>query len=171
MQTPPPSTPHEVLLQLLAAEEQLLRTSTTKAREVHAALRCADLVGVNLLGEQQERLAAELKAASQARLAAAQELSAHLNLSSIPQTLGALADAAPEPLATDLRQARDTFKRLAAEFDAIQTRNANLIGHLRSFFRGVLADVTGDDAPDRYGPTGGRLAPTGPVALRRGHTT
>ena len=170
MQAPQlPPARAETFLQHLGAEERLLGLAIEKANEVFAALRRGDLKGVNGLGAEQEQLANELRAASAARLGATAGLVSDLNISAAPVTLAVLADHLPEPEREAVRAARERLRALTSELTRIQTRNANLLGHLRSFFRDVFADVTADDGPLRYGPTGQWL-PTAPAPplLRRG---
>jgi hypothetical protein len=80
-------------------------------------------------------------------------------------TLTALVAKLPET-AADLRAARDRLRALAADLAASQDRNANLIVHLRSYFRGVLSGLAAPDAPARYGPSGGRLEPATAIAIQ-----
>lgn len=163
----PPSPPVETFLQRLGAEEQFLNLALEKALEIYAALRRGDLKGVAALGAEQEQLAAALRAASAQRLEAAAELAPDLNSTSEPLTLSRLAETLPEPDGEAVRVARERLAALAEEFTRIQTRNANLLGHLRSFFRDVLADLTPDAEPLRYGPTGNWLAPAPGAPLPR----
>ncbi|HEY1188501.1 MAG TPA: flagellar export chaperone FlgN [Gemmata sp.] len=165
----PPSARTETFLQHLGVEEQLLTQARDKALEVYAALRGGDLKGVTALGAQQEELAAALRAASAARLGVTNDLASDLNISPDRLTLLQLTEALPEPEREAVRAARARLSACAAEFTRIQTRNANLLGHLRSFIRDVLADITPDSTPQRYGPTGGWLSPApGAPLLRRG---
>lgn len=167
---PAPSARVETFLQHLAVEEQLLGAAIEKGQEVYDALRRSDLPAVYAIGAQQERIAADIRAAAAARLVAAAELVPPPTPE--PFTLAALADLLPEPDGAAVRAARERLAALAAELNQIQTRNANLLGHLRSFIRDVLADFIPDDTPTRYGSSGQWLppAPNQPL-LRRGTTT
>lgn len=133
-----------------------------------AALRRGGLPEVTRLGAEQERLAADLRAASSERLDAAHELAAGLRAPAAGLTLGTLADLLPPDDGAPVRAARARLSDLASRLTAIQTRNANLLAHLRSFFRDVLSHLAPDDAHARYGPTG-RLLP-GALQPRRGTT-
>ncbi|MDY3556838.1 flagellar export chaperone FlgN [Gemmata sp. JC717] len=167
-----PSAPVEPFLHHLAAEEQFLAAAIEKGQELYAALRRGAVPEAHGLGAEQERIAAGLRAASAARLEATGALAASLELAPERATLAALAERLPEPQAETIRAARERLAALAAELDRIQTRNANLLGHLRSFFRDVLADCGVDDTPTRYGPSGQWLPPaSNQPLLRRGTIT
>lgn len=156
---PTPSPLVETFLRHLGAEERLLAAVLEKANEVTETLRRGDLRAATAAGAEQHELAAALRAASGARLDAAGALARALNTSHDPLTLAALAEHLPEPERGAVLAARERLAAVAADLNRIQTRNANLLGHLRSFFRGVLSDITADDAPARYGPSGSWLAP------------
>ncbi len=167
---PAPSARVETFLQHLAVEERLLGAAIEKGEELYAALRRSDLGAVHTLGAQQERIAADIRAAAAARLEATAELVTVRT--SEPLTLAALADQLPEPDGAAVRAARERLAALAAELKRIQTRNANLLEHLRSFIRDVLADFIPDDTPTRYGSSGQWLPPaSNQPLLRRGTTT
>lgn len=131
---------------------------------MHAALRRGDLAAVEGLRAHQESLAASLHAAGAERAEGAARLAAELGLAA-DATLSALAECLPGPAASELRELRPRLAAAAAELGDLQRRNANLIGHLRSYFRDVLADLTAADAPVRYGPSGARLAAAGGTAV------
>lgn len=162
-----PSPRVETFLRCLEAEEQFLNLALEKALEIYAALRGGGLKGVAALGAQQEEITAALKTASALRLEVTNGLASDLNIPSEQLTLRQLAESLPEPDAEAVRDARERLAALAAEFTRIQTRNANLLGHLRSFFRDVLADLTPDAEPLRYGPTGSWLSPAPGAPLPR----
>lgn len=165
------SPPLATFLQRLALEEQFLVAAVEKGDEVYAALRRGDMGSVHALAADQERLAADLRAASAARLEVTSELAAALDLDPQQITLAALADRLPEPDAGAVRAARGRLALLAADLNRIQTRNANLLGHLRSFFRDVLADIGADGTPTRYGPSGQWLPRSPSPPPRRGTST
>jgi len=144
------------LLEHLAREESLLRAALADVTDVQAALRRGDLPAA-LGSSTQQTLAVELQAAGAARASVADALGRAVGLSGEDLTLTALAAKLDAPHATELLAARDRLAGAAAELDAVQARNANLVVHLRSFFRGVLSDLTAPDAPARYGPSGSRL--------------
>lgn len=144
------------LLESLRREEELLRAALTTATEVQTALRRGDLPGA-LDSSTRQWLAAELHAAGEARTASASALAHALGLSAENLTLTTLAAKLDGPHAAELLAVRDRLKLAAGELAAIQDRNANLVAHLRSFFRGVLSDLTTPDAPVRYGPSGSKL--------------
>ena len=155
------------LLSSLAHEEALLRTALAGATEVSSALRKGDLPAA-LGATAQEPLAARLREAADARTSAANALAAAVGLNAEPMTLSALAAKLDAPAAAELLAARDRLAALAAEIAAIQDRNANLIAHLRSFFRGVLSDLTAPDVPVRYGPSGSRVGVAGSAVQASG---
>ncbi len=172
----PPSPLADTLIRHLGREEALLRTALANVTAIHAALRCGDLA--TALGISTQALAAELREAADDRSAAATALarevarlsesgSACLALDSESRatgevktvTLTALAANLPEPHAAELLATRVRLAAVTAELAEVQARNANLITHLRSYFRGVLSELTAPEAPLRYGPSGSRLEP------------
>lgn len=158
----------DTLLRHLGREEALLRTALAGVTAVAEALRRGDLVAA-FDASAQQALATELRDAANERSAAAIALAREVGLSGESLTLAALAASLPEQHAAELLAARERLTTLTAEMAAIQARNANLITHLRSFFRGVLSELTAPDAPLRYGPSGSRLEPaTGAAVQARG---
>ena len=156
-------------LQLLRVEEQLLRDAGTVLGGVHAALRRGDLAAVMAAGPEQEALAAALSSAESARATLLADLAFAAGVSPDGLTLAVLAAALPEPWAGEVQAARDRLVAVAAEVNDFRLRNANLISHLRSYFRGVLSTLTAVDAPVRYGPSGMHLSPaSGGVIQARG---
>jgi hypothetical protein len=153
-------------LKHLEREEELLRAALVNVSELHAALLQGDLAGAQAVSERQGAHAAALVAAAVDRTASANALAGALGLPADGLTLAALATKLPEPLAAQVLTARAKLLTVTTELAAFQTRNANLLGHLRSFFRGVLSDLTGFDAPLRYGPSGSRLQPATGVAIQ-----
>ncbi len=156
------------LLNHLAREEAVLRDALACGNDVFAALRRGDLPGALATGAKYEAAGVSLHDAAPPRAAAAAALARELGLSAQGVTLAALAAALPDPFAADLRAARARLTAGATELAAVQARNANLIGHLRSYFRGVLADL-GTETPSRYGPTGVRVEP-GAAGAVPGHS-
>jgi hypothetical protein len=134
---------------------------------LHAALRAGNLSAARDLTDKQNKNAVAIYTAGTARTKEAAALAASLGLpAGLP--LLALAEKVAAELSTELRAARERLTKLTSELEAIQTRNANLLAHLRSFFRGVLSDLTGDDTPARYGPSGQWLtaSPSGILPVR-----
>jgi hypothetical protein len=131
-----------------------------------AALCRGDLVAITELTLLQKSMAVSLQDAAEARSASATELARELGLPAQDVTLGALAAKLPEPLAGELRAARDRLTALTTELADVQRRNANLIGHLRSYVRGVLATLTAAEAPARYGPSGSQVVPAAGAAIQ-----
>ncbi len=158
--------PTEPLLRCLRAEEELLTESLAFASEVYAALRRADLATASAVAARQQSLAAAMADAAAARTASAGALARSLGLREDGLTLSLIAAKLPAPFDADVLAARERLTALTAELGALQTRNANLLGHLRSFFRGVLSDLAPTDSPARYGPTGSRLNPLGATSTR-----
>jgi hypothetical protein len=158
----------DTLLRHLEREEALLRAALAGVTTVSAALRRGDLAAA-FDASAQQTLGAVLREAAAERTAAATALAREVGLSGEPLALAALAAKLPAPHAAELLAARDRLAAITAEIAAVQTRNANLIAHLRSYFRGVLSDLTAPDAPLRYGPSGGRLEPAlGPRQAKHG---
>ncbi|MFM8272200.1 MAG: flagellar export chaperone FlgN [Gemmata sp.] len=152
----PHSTLAVSLLESLAREEDALRAALAGVTAVNDALRRGDLAFA--LGAADEPLAEQLRVAAAARTATANGLARAVGLNGEPPTLSNLAARLDSPHSAELLAARERLTSLTAQIAAVQTRNANLITHLRSFFRGVLADLT-PDSPARYGPSGSRLGP------------
>jgi hypothetical protein len=151
----------QALLAKLQLEETVLQSARQTAMRLYAALRKGDLPTVEAMRPEHEELAASLKAQAADREAAAAALAAALGLPATA-SLAELADPLSPPLAEPLHAARERLRALTAQFDQFQTANANLIAHLRSYFRGVLDGFMEEPPPPRYGPTG--AAVTGPVA-------
>jgi hypothetical protein len=163
--------PHQpltnTLLQHLASEETLLRNALVSVTEIHAALRRGDLAAALALSMAQQAQGAALRAAANERTNSATALARELGIAGEELRLSAIAAKLPDSLAIELQAVRERLTAVTAELNAIQIRNANLIGHLRSFFRGVLSDLTAPGAPQRYGPSGSRLeAITGTAGAR-----
>lgn len=155
----PPST---ALLDHLRAEEQLLREAAADLADWHAAVTRGDQTVWEAAAPRQAELAAALAERAAARQSAATTLAVALGLSPDGARLAELADRLPEPEAAELRAARDRLAAAAAGVAAAHRRNANLVRHLRSFFRGVVSALTAPDAPARYGRTGSAVSPAGP---------
>jgi hypothetical protein len=134
--------------------------------ELHTALLNGDLAGARAISERQGAHATALTAAAVDRAASANALAGVLGLPADGLTLATLAAKLPEPMAAQVLAARARLLVVTSELAEFQVRNANLLNHLRSFFRGVLSDLTGFDAPLRYGPSGSRLGPATGVAIQ-----
>jgi hypothetical protein len=145
------------LLNQLASEEALLRSALAGSNEIFAALRRGDLTAALAFSAEQQTHADALHEAAKPRAEAANALACDLGLTGEELTLTTLAAKLPSALAGEMLAARDRLRAVTAELNSIQARNANLLGHLRSFFRGVLTDLTIPTAPQRYGPSGSRV--------------
>jgi hypothetical protein len=162
---PPPT---DRLLALLRDEAALLGTAVEHAAGVHAALRRGDVPTVAAALPHHERLADALRGLAAERGGAAAAVATAAGLPADGVTLAELADRLPAA-AGQLLAARDRLRELSAELISYQTGNANLIRHLRSYFRGVLSGPTEAAAPVRYGPSGTRVdPPSGIRVLARG---
>ncbi|QJW97996.1 hypothetical protein FTUN_5576 [Frigoriglobus tundricola] len=124
---------------------------------LNAALLRGDLASGRAICAGQPALADALHTAADARGAAAAALARELGLAAAGVTLAALAERLAPDLQAEILAARTRLTALTSDLTAIQARNANLTAHLRSFFRGVLSELTAADAPPRYGPTGRRI--------------
>ena len=167
----PLSTRTTALLRHLEREELLLRESLAKSNELFAALRRGDLPAPQQLSSQQEPLAAALRDAADARSTSAADLAREVGLSGEGVTLANLAAKLPESLAADVAAVRTRLAQVAAELADVQARNANLVGHLRSYLRGVLSGPSGTESPSRYGPSGARLDTATPARDPRERAT
>jgi hypothetical protein len=147
------------LVKLLAREEALLRAALDGAADLYDALRKGDLPAA-LGASTQDALATELRAAADARAVAAAALARAAGIGAENPSLKELAATLGPPHAAELLAARDRLAAVAADLSEVQSRNANLVNHLRSFFRGVLSDLT-PAAPARYGPSGSRVGTLG----------
>jgi hypothetical protein len=163
---PPPHPSLAQFLRQLAREEALLRDALANVVEVNEALRRGDAAAALVASERPESIAAAQREAAEARAASAAALARELRLDGESLTLSRIAANLPEVQAAEVLTARDRLAAVARELAAVQTRNANLLEHLRSFYRGVLSGVTGLDAPRRYGPSGGPLDPSAGGAIR-----
>ena len=63
----------------------------------------------------------------------------------------------PAEEAARLAAQRDRLQESAQIISQFQSANANLIAHLRSYFRGVLSTLAIEGTPVRYGPSGSRV--------------
>jgi hypothetical protein len=154
--------PHQPLapfLRALAREESLLREALANVTKVNEALRRGDATAALAASERQEAIAAAQHEAASARSASAAALAREIGLGGESLTLSRVAASLPEAQAAQVHAARDRLGAVARELAAAQGRNANLLEHLRSFYRGILSGLTGSDAPRRYGPSGGPLDP------------
>ncbi len=166
-QQPPSDALTRPFLVHLCAEEQLLRTALEITLELYEALRKGDLNGLKTVQPRQEELAAALTDAANRRERAAAQLGKALGFSKQGVTLKELAEALDPALATPLLEARARLTSVANQLAEYQGRNANLIHYLRSYFRSVLATLSGTgDVPVRYGRTGTRLDTTFVAAHR-----
>lgn len=153
------------LLEHLAHEEAALRTALAGVTGINESLCRGDLPAA-LDAAAQEPIASQLREACDRRNAVANDLARAVGLHNEPLTLAALAAKLDTAEAAELLAARDRLTALTTVIATIQTRNANLITHLRSFFRGVLSDLTTPDAPARYGPSGSRLGALAGAAVQ-----
>lgn len=162
------STPElaTAFLRHLEVEEQLVLAAHASLADVAAALRTGDLGAMASTREHQESLANQIHQSEGTRTELANRLAAAVGLPAVGLTLATLADHLSDPWATELRAARHRLTVATQALAELQQRNANLIGHLRSYFRGVMSALTVADAPVRYGPSGGRLAPGSSGAIQ-----
>jgi hypothetical protein len=159
----PPLKHAATFLQCLNLEESLLRDALANVAALRDALRRGQIAESLDLSAQQTTLGDALREAAAARGVAARELASEVGLTGEELTLSALAAQLPESLAAEVRTARARLAAVTAELSSIHTDNANLIGHLRSFFRGVLSGLVAPAAPQRYGPSGGRVESAGAI--------
>jgi hypothetical protein len=147
-------------LQHLDAEEQLLHDALAVAVDLYTALRKGDLAPLKSAQPRQEQLALDLRSGADRREAAANRLARALGFPPEGLTLSSLAKRLGEPAATRILAARERLSTITAQLTDFQQRNANLIHHLRSYFRSVLSALTKtSDVPVRYGSSGARLTP------------
>jgi hypothetical protein len=158
----------DTLLRHLGREEDLLRVALAGAAELHAALSRGDLAAAREAAARQRPLAEWLRAAGGDREAAAEALAREAGAPGAPATLARLAAVLPPESGAELLAARERLAAAAAELAAAQARNANLLSHLRSYFRSVLAELTAPGVPARYGPSGARVGPRPGGALAHG---
>lgn len=150
----------QALLVRLQAEEEVLQSGRQVVLKLYTTLRKGDIPAVEALWPDHERLAADLSARAAERESAAAALAAALGLPATA-TLAQLAEPLSPPLAEAVLAARARLRAVAGQVGQFQSANANLIAHLRSYFRGVLSGLTADPPSPRYGPTGSAVA--GPV--------
>lgn len=159
----------ERLLLQLGREEEQLREAIVRAREVYETLRSGNMPGMMQVLPKQERLAEDLRVCAEERTEAANQLAQFLGIESSRVTLVNLAQQLPANYRAALLASRETLKELSAELISFQQSNANLIQHLRCYFRGVLSGLTSGELPSRYGPSGARVEfPAGTMVLARG---
>jgi hypothetical protein len=135
------------------------------AETIYSAIRGGDRNTANAATAEQQQLAVAIRTAGEMRDASAAALAGALGLSRSSATLTRFAEVLGEPQTTAITAIRDRLRAATSDFAKIQTRNANLLAHLRSYFRDALADFTANDAPVRYGPSGSRLLPASGAAI------
>ncbi len=138
----------------------MLQQALEVASELYQSLRKGDLATVKIAQPRQEELALALRAASDRREAATLRLAALLGLPAQGTNLSSIANRLGAPLAAQILAVRERLTRITTQLLDFQQRNANLIHHLRSYFRSVLSALTKTaDVPVRYGSSGARLSP------------
>jgi len=145
------------LLEQLRLEEDLLAATQASVQGLHAALRRGDLPAMNGFHAHQERLAAEMQLRAKDREAASAALAGLLGLPRVGATLRDLGERLPVDEAARLASQRDRLRESAQVIAQFQSANANLIAHLRSYFRGVLSTLAIEGTPVRYSPSGSRV--------------
>ena len=158
----PPPTPElrsaaESLLEQLRLEEDLLAATQASVQGLHAALRRGDLPALNGFHAHQERLATEMQFRAKEREVASANLSGMVGLSRPGASLRDIGERLPAEEAARLAAQRDRLHESAQVISQFQSANANLIAHLRSYFRGVLSTLAIEGTPVRYGPSGSRV--------------
>jgi len=164
MPAPSPRPLVQALLARLQAEEAVLQSGRQVVLRLYTTLRKGDIPAVEALWPEHERLAADLTARAGERETAAAALAAAVGLPAAA-TLAELAARLSPPLAEAVLAARARLRALTTVVGQFQSANANLIAHLRSYFRGVLSGLTADPPSPRYGPTGSAVAGTVEAAL------
>lgn len=138
----------------LAAEETLSRDAHRCVNDLHAAIRSGDPNWIAQGQARQNEIANALLLATAARVRAAEELGAFLNIPRTEICLSTFAARLPGQWANDARDAQRRLTDATAELSDAVRRNATLISSIRQYFNGVLADLTGSVPSSRYGPTG-----------------
>jgi hypothetical protein len=147
-------------LQHLDTEEGLLQESHSLAASLYDTLRQGQLATIKELQPRLAQLAVSLRATASKRETDGRDLCLVLNIPPEQFTLSKLAERIGEPHASRLLAARERLDQLTTQIADLQHRNANLIQHLRSYFRSVLSALTKTtDYPIRYGASGTCLNP------------
>jgi FlgN protein len=147
-------------LQRLDVEERLLNEALTLTADLYATLRKGELANIKLTQPRLEELAATLRKAARDREIVTAQLARSLGLKTEGLTLAILATRLGEPQASAILAQRERLTDLSAKLANYQERNANLIHHLRSYFRSVLSSLTKTtDIPIRYSARGECLGP------------
>lgn len=155
--------------QRLAAEEELLREACRTVNEVHAALRSGAPRRIDTARARQEVVADALRVATLDRVRAADALGADLGIPRSDICLSTLAARLPGAWAAGAWAAQTRLTDATAELSDAVRRNATLVASLRSYFRGVFADLTGGGPPvERYGPAGTLVGTAGVAIQARG---
>lgn len=145
------------LVDRLSDELGLLKEAREGVMGLYAALRAGDVTRVQAALPAADRLADRLADVGAERADAVGRLADELGLPP-DASLSQLADRVPDPYQARFRLLRTELRDLTAQVTQFRAANANLIDRLRSYFHDVLSELTGPDAPVRYGPTGARLA-------------
>ncbi len=130
------------------------------ANEVYAALRGGNSASIATAQVKLTNFAVSLQQVEDERAVSTTVIAHLLGLSNDRPSLAELVQKLSGPESAQLNSIRNQLATATAEFQAAQHRNANLIHHLRCYFRDVLSALMAADRPDRYGPTGSRLAST-----------
>lgn len=151
----PPCPPAARFFDRLAAEEAALRNATRSVNDLHAAIRSGDVKRIEAERVGQEIVAEQLRAASEERERAGNLLADSLGLPRTGLCLSQIAEKLPGRWADDARAAQKRLAAVSGELAEAVRRNATLVSGLRSYLRGVLADLTGVGPPAiRYGSAG-----------------
>ncbi len=155
--TPELRSAAESLLEQLRLDEDLLTAMRTSVQSLHAALRRGDLPALSGFHAHQERLATEMQFRAKEREATSAILASMVGLPRAGASLRDIGERLPAKDAALLSAQRDRLHESAQIIAQFQCANANLIAHLRSYFRGVLSTLAIEGTPVRYGPSGSRV--------------
>jgi hypothetical protein len=156
----PPNPLLASFLQRLDVEERLLNQALALTADLYTTLRKGQLANIALTQPQLEEAATALRKAASDREIATARLARSFGLPTEGLTLAKLATRLGESEASGILAQRERLTVLSAKLADCQQQNANLIHHLRSYFRSVLSSITKTtDIPIRYSASGACLGP------------
>lgn len=157
----------EQLLDHLRLEEEQLQAAHESLNELYAAFRAGDMVRARAALSEQSSSANQLHSLNETRAVVTVSLGDALGLPPDELTLSAIAAKLGGPLAEQLTDARERLRTISDEMKKITRKNASLVYCLRSYFRGVLAELTRTASPTaRYGPLGSPLGTATEIGLK-----
>ena len=154
------------LVSHLYDEERLLLAVIQATESLQATLRHGDVASFREVQANQADSATQLATIAAARSTVMLPLAEHFKIPHNRLTLRILAEKLSPPESDDLRILHGRLLVAATSLKRVQAQTANLLVHLRSYFRNVLSTLAVSEATERYGPTGSRLGTGSGMAIQ-----